>query len=40
MALELKKDDEENAISDLVHEQKEYEEEVRHAMTEELKKVF
>ena len=39
MALELKKDDEENAISDLVHEQKEYEEEVN-IMTEELRKSF
>lgn len=39
MALELKKDDEDNAISDLVHEQKEYEEEVN-IMTEELRKSF
>ena len=39
MALELKKDDEDNAISDLVHEQKEYEEEVN-ILTEELRKSF
>jgi citrate synthase len=39
MALELKKDDEDNAISDLVHEQKEFEEEVN-IMTEELRKSF
>ena len=39
MALELKKGDEDNAISDLVHEQKEFEEEVN-IMTEELRKSF
>ena len=39
MALELKKDDEESAISDLVQEQREYEEEVG-VLTEELKKSF
>lgn len=39
MALELKKDDEDNAISDLVHEQKEFEAEVD-ILTEELKKSF
>ena len=39
MALELKKGDEDNAISDLVHEQKEFEEEVN-ILTEELRKSF
>ena len=39
MALELKKDDEENAISDLVHEQKEFEAEVD-ILTDELRKSF
>ena len=39
MALELKKDDEDNAISDLVQEQKEFEAEVT-ILTEELKKSF
>ena len=39
MALELRKNDEDNAISDLVHEQKEYEEEVN-ILTEELRKSF
>lgn len=39
MALELKKDDEDNAISDLVHEQKGFEAEVE-MLTEELKKSF
>tara|TARA_R110002074_G_scaffold61105_1_gene147799 strand:- start:88 stop:729 length:642 start_codon:yes stop_codon:yes gene_type:complete len=39
MALELKKDDEDNAISDLVHEQKGFEAEVE-VLTEELKKSF
>jgi citrate synthase len=39
MALELKKEDEENAISDLVQEQKEFEAEVT-VLTEELKKSF
>lgn len=39
MALELKKDDEESAISDLVQEQREHEEEVN-VLTEELKKAF
>jgi len=39
MALELKKDDEDNAISDLVHEQKEFETEVN-ILTEELRKSF
>ena len=39
MALEMKKDDEENVISDLVHEQKEFEAEVE-VLTEELRKSF
>lgn len=39
MALELRKDDEDNAISDLVQEQQEYEAEVD-ILTEELKKSF
>ena len=39
MALEMKKDDEDNAISDLVQEQKEYEAEVD-ILTEELRKSF
>ena len=39
MALELKKDDEDNAISDLVQEQREFEAEVT-ILTEELKKSF
>jgi len=39
MALELKKDDEESAISDLVQEQRSHEEEVN-VLTEELKKAF
>ena len=39
MALEMKKDDEENVISDLVHEQKEYEAEVE-VLTDELRKSF
>ena len=39
MALELKKDDEDSAISDLVQEQREHEEEVN-VLTEELKKAF
>ena len=39
MALEIKKDDEENVISDLVHEQKEYEAEVE-VLTDELRKSF
>ena len=39
MALELKKDDEESAISDLVQEQREHDEEVN-VLTEELKKAF
>ena len=39
MALELKKDDDDNAISDLVHEQKEFEEEVT-ILTDELRKSF
>jgi len=39
MALELNKDDEENAISDLVQEQKEYEDEVD-VLTDELRKSF
>ena len=39
MALELKKDDEENVISDLVHEQKEFEAEVD-ILTDELRKSF
>jgi uncharacterized phage infection (PIP) family protein YhgE len=39
MALELKKDDEESAISDLVQEQREHQEEVS-VLTEELKKAF
>jgi|TARA_Y100000310_G_scaffold96345_1_gene94126 citrate synthase len=39
MALELKKDDDDNAISDLVQEQKEFEEEVN-ILTDELRKSF
>ena len=39
MALELKKDDEDNVISDLVHEQQGFEAEVE-VLTEELKKSF
>jgi hypothetical protein len=39
MALELRKDDEDNAISDLVQEQREFEAEVT-VLTEELKKSF
>ena len=39
MALEMKKDDEDNAISDLVHEQKEFEAEVD-ILTDELRKSF
>ena len=39
MALEMKKDDEEIVISDLVHEQKEFEAEVE-VLTEELRKSF
>lgn len=39
MALELRKEDEDNAISDLVQEQQEFETEVR-ILTEELKKSF
>jgi len=39
MALEMKKDDEENVISDLVHEQKEFEAEVE-VLTDELRKSF
>jgi|TARA_Y100000034_G_scaffold137010_1_gene218372 citrate synthase len=39
MALEMNKDDDDNAISDLVHEQKEFEAEVE-VLTEELRKSF